>query len=274
MPATLPLGIGAEARATLFGVGSGGGRREAGGREPDARSAPASCRRASRAKGLTGGVARMPRDMKSDIEIAQEARLRPIEEIARDAGIHPDDFIPYGRDKAKISITRHRPRRGAARGPAGARLRHHADAGGRGQVDDDGGPRAGAQPPGQESDHRAARAFPRALLRHEGRRGRRRVLAGRAHGGHQPPLHRRLPGHHRGAQPARRDDRQPSPSRQRSRDRSARHSVPPRARHERPRAARQRSSVSAARSTASPARPASTSPWPRRSWRSSVSPAT
>ncbi len=42
--------------------------------------------------------------MKSDIEIAQEARLRPIEEIARDAGIHPDDFIPYGRDKAKVSI--------------------------------------------------------------------------------------------------------------------------------------------------------------------------
>jgi formate--tetrahydrofolate ligase len=42
--------------------------------------------------------------MKSDIEIAQEARLRPIEEIARDAGIHADDFIPYGRDKAKVSI--------------------------------------------------------------------------------------------------------------------------------------------------------------------------
>ncbi|MET0618643.1 MAG: formate--tetrahydrofolate ligase [Thermoanaerobaculia bacterium] len=42
--------------------------------------------------------------MKSDIQIAQEARLRPIEEIARDAGIHSDDFIPYGRDKAKVSI--------------------------------------------------------------------------------------------------------------------------------------------------------------------------
>jgi formate--tetrahydrofolate ligase len=42
--------------------------------------------------------------MKSDIEIAQGARLRPIEEIARDAGIHSEDFIPYGRDKAKVSI--------------------------------------------------------------------------------------------------------------------------------------------------------------------------
>ena len=47
----------------------------------------------------------MPRNMKSDIEIAQSARLRPIEEVARDAGIHPDDFIPYGRDKAKVSLS-------------------------------------------------------------------------------------------------------------------------------------------------------------------------
>src|SRR5499425_105898 len=43
--------------------------------------------------------------MKSDIEIAQEARIRPIEDVARDAGIHPADFIPYGRDKAKIAIS-------------------------------------------------------------------------------------------------------------------------------------------------------------------------
>src|SRR5499427_9981289 len=43
--------------------------------------------------------------MKSDIEIAQEARLRPIEDVARAAGIDPADFIPYGRDKAKIAIS-------------------------------------------------------------------------------------------------------------------------------------------------------------------------
>jgi formate--tetrahydrofolate ligase len=43
--------------------------------------------------------------MKSDIEIAQEARLRPIEEVAREAGIDPADFIPYGRDKAKVSVS-------------------------------------------------------------------------------------------------------------------------------------------------------------------------
>jgi formate--tetrahydrofolate ligase len=42
--------------------------------------------------------------MKSDIQIAQEAKMRPIEEIAHDLGIDPADFIPYGRDKAKIHI--------------------------------------------------------------------------------------------------------------------------------------------------------------------------
>jgi formate--tetrahydrofolate ligase len=42
--------------------------------------------------------------MKSDIQIAQEARLRPVEEIARDMGLDPADLIPYGRDKAKIHI--------------------------------------------------------------------------------------------------------------------------------------------------------------------------
>ena len=46
----------------------------------------------------------MRRPMKSEIEIAQEARLKPMEEVARDVGIDPADFIPYGRDKAKISI--------------------------------------------------------------------------------------------------------------------------------------------------------------------------
>src|SRR5262249_46534482 len=42
--------------------------------------------------------------MKSDIQIAQEAKLRPVEEIAHDMGLDPADYIPYGRDKAKIHI--------------------------------------------------------------------------------------------------------------------------------------------------------------------------
>jgi formate--tetrahydrofolate ligase len=41
--------------------------------------------------------------MKSDIEIAQGATLKPIQEIAAGLGISEGDLIPYGHDKAKIS---------------------------------------------------------------------------------------------------------------------------------------------------------------------------
>jgi len=42
--------------------------------------------------------------MFSDIEIAQQAKLRPIQEIADKARIPEEYVIPYGRDKAKISL--------------------------------------------------------------------------------------------------------------------------------------------------------------------------
>lgn len=41
--------------------------------------------------------------MKTDIEIAQEATLRPIQEIAERLGISEDDWEPYGHTKAKLS---------------------------------------------------------------------------------------------------------------------------------------------------------------------------
>ncbi len=42
--------------------------------------------------------------MKSDVEIAQEAQLRPISEIASGLGIGENEYDPYGRDKAKLSL--------------------------------------------------------------------------------------------------------------------------------------------------------------------------
>ena len=41
--------------------------------------------------------------MASDIEIARTAKKKPIQEIGARLGISPDDLIPYGHDKAKIS---------------------------------------------------------------------------------------------------------------------------------------------------------------------------
>ncbi|MEK7661734.1 MAG: formate--tetrahydrofolate ligase, partial [Pseudomonadota bacterium] len=43
-------------------------------------------------------------NMKSDIEIAKEATLRPIAEIARMAGIAQEHISPYGRQIAKIDL--------------------------------------------------------------------------------------------------------------------------------------------------------------------------
>jgi formate--tetrahydrofolate ligase len=50
----------------------------------------------------------------SDIAIAQAARLRPIADVAAEAGLGPDEFLPYGRYKAKIT-----PEAIAARTPKG-----------------------------------------------------------------------------------------------------------------------------------------------------------
>jgi formyltetrahydrofolate synthetase len=41
----------------------------------------------------------------SSLEIAQEARLRPIAEIAAAAGLEPDELDPYGQYKAKVSLS-------------------------------------------------------------------------------------------------------------------------------------------------------------------------
>ncbi len=43
-------------------------------------------------------------DYKSDIEIAREAKLRPIAEIAGKIGLNPGDLIAYGEHKAKIKM--------------------------------------------------------------------------------------------------------------------------------------------------------------------------
>jgi formate--tetrahydrofolate ligase len=42
-------------------------------------------------------------DVPSDIAIAQAAKLRPITEVAAELGLGPDEILPYGRYKAKIT---------------------------------------------------------------------------------------------------------------------------------------------------------------------------
>ena len=42
--------------------------------------------------------------MQSSLEIAQDAKLQPIEAIAERTGPLPEEFEPYGRYKAKVSL--------------------------------------------------------------------------------------------------------------------------------------------------------------------------
>ncbi len=42
--------------------------------------------------------------MKTDVEIAQETKRLPISEIARNLGLQEEEYDPYGRDKAKLSL--------------------------------------------------------------------------------------------------------------------------------------------------------------------------
>src|SRR5256714_4601854 len=43
--------------------------------------------------------------MKSSLEIAQEAELQLIDQIAESSGLHADEVEPYGRYKAKVSLS-------------------------------------------------------------------------------------------------------------------------------------------------------------------------
>ncbi len=54
--------------------------------------------------------------MKSDIEIAQAAGLKPIQEIAARLGIPSGEVVPYGHDKAKISADFIRSKKGNGNG--------------------------------------------------------------------------------------------------------------------------------------------------------------
>lgn len=51
----------------------------------------------------------------SDIEIAQSAKLRPIADVAAEVGLGPDDILPYGRFKAKITMEAIRARQPSGR---------------------------------------------------------------------------------------------------------------------------------------------------------------
>ena len=143
-----------------------------------------------------------------DIEIAQAATPVPIAEIASAAGILPYELDLYGNTKAKVHLSiRDRlkdvPERQVHRGD-----RHHSHPARRGQDHHDGRSQPGAgRASGQEGIHLHPPAQPGTDLRHQGRRGRRRLQPDHPHGGVQPPSDRRYSRHHGGEQSAGRGHR-------------------------------------------------------------------
>src|SRR5581483_8591062 len=143
-----------------------------------------------------------------DDEDALEPRDRPVRDAPPDRGARRRARARGGRGRALRPLQGEgRPRRArAARRPAereaDRRHRDHADEGGRGEDDDVGRADAGPREDREEAGALPARGVARAGVRDQGRRGRRRLRAGRADGGPQPPLHRGHPRDRGRQQPA------------------------------------------------------------------------
>ena len=99
--------------------------------------------------------------MLSDIEIAQQATLLPIKEVASQIGISEDELEFYGKYKAKLSDE------------LSARV-------------------------SQNPDGKLILVTARSRIRYQGRSRRRRLRAGSADGGHQPALYGRYARNHGG----------------------------------------------------------------------------
>ncbi len=132
-------------------------------------------------------------NVKSDIEIAQSASMLPIQEVAAKLGLTEDMLETYGRYKAKVDVRalQDLPRRPSWYwSPPSAPPR-------RGKTTTSVGLADALNRIGKRTVV-CLREPPWPCLWCERRSGRRRLCPGGSHGGHQPPLHRRLSRHRRG----------------------------------------------------------------------------
>ena len=127
--------------------------------------------------------------MKSDIEIAQEAQMVHIREVAAKLDIPEDDLELYGKYKAKLSdelIRRVSDRKDGklilvtAINPTPVRGKDHHER----------RPRRGIRQTWEKGGHRVKRAVPWTVFWNQGRCSRRRIRAGCADGGSESALYR------------------------------------------------------------------------------------
>ena len=110
--------------------------------------------------------------MKSSLEIAQGTEPAPIEEIAERCGLEPDEIEPYGRDKAKVSLSVIKRLAEVADGKLVCVSGMTPTKGGEGKTTTCGRAYAGARRDRQGARTVPARAIARAGVRHQGRRRR------------------------------------------------------------------------------------------------------
>ena len=127
--------------------------------------------------------------MKSDIEIAQEAQMVHIREVAAKLDIPEDDLELYGKYKAKLSDEL--IRRVSDRKDGKLILdRNQSNAGGRGKDHHERRPRRGIRQTWEKGGYRVKRAVPWTVFWNQGRCSRRRIRAGCADGGSESALYR------------------------------------------------------------------------------------
>ncbi len=199
--------------------------------------------------------------MNHDLAIARATKLKPIAEIAAKLGVPDDALEPYGRYKAKIGFDFIRSVQDRPDGALVLVSGISPTPAGEGKTTTTVGLADALNHIGITRGDLPARTEPGAEFRPEGGRCRRRPRPGRADGGNQSPLHRRLPRHHRRQQPARGDDRQPHLLGQCARHRHPSGDVAACAGCERPGACAPSSMASAAWPTVRRARTGSISPW-------------
>ena len=170
----------------------------------------------------------------SNLEIAQAHTLEPIADIAARYGLEPDEYDLYGKYKAKIDLS------------VVDRLAGKPDAklvcvtaitptkAGEGKTTTSVSLDAGAGQDRPPAGPLSPRALARTRVRDQGRRRGRRLRAGGADGGPEPPLHRRHPRDRGSQQSPRRGARGASAARQQARRRPADDRLAPLHRHERP----------------------------------------
>ena len=173
------------------------------------------------------------RTMRSDLEIARQAELKHCHEIAAGMGLEPEDLDLYGSPhvaKLRLEVLdrlRDRPDYEVHR-----RHGRHAHTFGRGKVHDHSGSGSGHEASGQALGRGAAPTFHGADLRHQGRRGRRRIFPGGPDGDLQPAFNRRHSRRGGSQQSAGGHDRQSAVARQSPGYRPGQHHLAARAGHE------------------------------------------